>query len=213
MQRINILLTFCLLAFFSCKENAEYKLPFYNTADFTPHWLKKNDSRLHDVHTVPSFSFTDQNGKIITDAELKGKIYIADFFFTRCAGICPKMTNNMSKVADAFKSDTAFAILSHSVTPEYDNAAVLKEYAKKKNITARNWHLLTGDKDDIYSIARRGYFAEMKDGYSKGSDAFLHTENFILIDKHGRIRGIYNGTLEVEVNDMIEHVRVLQKED
>jgi protein SCO1 len=213
MRKISFYISMIVVAFSSCKNKEEYKLPFYASAEFTPIWAKKNDSVLKNIHAIPAFSFTDQNNKIITDKSVEGKIYVADFFFTRCSGICPKMTNNMSKVAVAFMHDSTLVLLSHSVTPEYDDVKALKEYEKKKNITAINWHLLTGSKDDIYSIARTGYFAEMKDGYSKNSNEFLHTENFVLIDKHGRIRGIYNGTLEVEVNDLIDHIKILQKEE
>src|SRR5688572_22497674 len=146
MRRINLFISLLLFFLSSCKNEDEYKLPFYASAEFTPIWAKKNDTVLQRIHTIPSFSFTDQNNKIVTDKNVEGKIYVADFFFTRCAGICPKMTNNMSKVAEAFNKDSSLVLLSHSVTPEYDDVKALKEYEKKKNITWSNWHLLTGNK-------------------------------------------------------------------
>jgi protein SCO1/2 len=213
MKPANIFYFFVCLLLISCKEKkTAYQLPFYTTADFTPHWYDHNDTALKNIHTVPEFSFINQDGNTFTSNEVKNKIYVADFFFTRCAGICPKMTTNMNKVAAAFPNDTALMILSHSVTPELDDPATLKTYASTKNIHTGQWQLLTGDKNEIYTIARKGYFAEQKKGFDKDTATFLHTENFVLVDKHGRLRGVYNGTLETEVNDLIEHIKLLKAE-
>jgi protein SCO1 len=196
----------------SCQQKNSNKLPYFNTPDFTPLWLN-NASAIASIHTIPSFAFTDQNSKTITNKDVSGKIYVTDFFFTRCTSICPKMTTNMSKVSSAFANDNDVIILSHSVTPQSDSVSVLKNYALQKNIINENWHLLTGTKQDIYKIARQGYFADESLGYNKDTSEFLHTENFILVDKHGRIRGVYNGTIELEVDQLIEHIRLLKEED
>jgi protein SCO1 len=123
------------------------------------------------------------------------------------------MTTNMSKVSSAFANDDNVVILSHTVTPERDSVSVLKKYALTKSISNKNWHLLTGNKQDIYRIARKGYFADESLGYNKDTSEFLHTENFILVDKHGRIRGVYNGTIELEVDQLIQHIKLLKEEE
>jgi len=188
------------------------ELPYFNTPDFTPTWPAKNTEEYEKMHTIPAFNFTDQFGKAISNKTVRGKIYVADFFFTRCGSICPKMTDNMSAVANTFIHNDTVMILSHSVTPELDNVDVLKAYAQHKKITNPNWHLLTGDRDQIYAIARRGYFADDAIGYNKDVSQFLHTENFILVDKHGRIRGVYNGTIMFEVENLIRHIKILERE-
>jgi protein SCO1 len=210
MKAVCILLaTICL----SCSSERKNALPYFDSPDFTPRFLTTTEAASAITHTIPAFSFTDQNARTITANDVKGKIYVVDFFFTRCAGICPKMTDNMSKVAAAFSTDSEVMILSHSVTPEADSIAALKQYAQAKNITQANWHLLTGNKDEIYTIARKGYFADERLGFSKDTSEFLHTENFILVDRGGRIRGVYNGTLALETESLIRHIQLLKKED
>lgn len=210
MKYISLIIFF---SWVSCSPGKQSKLPYFNSPDFTPQFLTPAEASEKITHVIPAFSFTDQDGKTITRSDVKGKIYVADFFFTRCTGICPRMTANMSKVATAFASDKEIVILSHSVTPDLDPVATLKKYAEAKNITQSNWHLLTGDKSEIYTIARKGYFADERLGFSKDTTEFLHTENFILVDKHGRIRGVYNGTLELETDNLIQHISILKQED
>jgi protein SCO1/2 len=194
------------------KKTEAVKLPYFNTPDFTPTWAEPGTAAYQNLHIIPAFSFTDQDGKNITDATVADKIYVVDFFFTRCQNICPKMTGNMGKVATAFLNDPKVLMLSHSVTPELDNISVLKNYAKLKNVSNPNWHLLTGDKKQIYDIARRGYFADNAIGYNKDFSEFLHTENFILVDRHRHIRGVYNGTIDFEVDNLVRHIKLLEKE-
>jgi len=196
----------------SCKEVKKEQLPFYNTPDFTPQWLSSTDKEYASIHTIAPFSFIDQHGETMTNKNVEGKIYVANFFFTTCAGICPRMMNNLKKVQKAFQNDKGVMILSHSVLPETDSAQRLNAYAKRFDI-GYNWFLLTGNKDAIYKIARQSYFADEETGYNKSSKEFLHTENCILIDKMGRIRGVYNATLELEMNKLIQHIRMLQQGD
>lgn len=203
----------CIACTYACSQTRTEELPYFNTPDFTPLWMSTADATGKRIHTIPPFSFTDQNGKTITQKDVDGKVYVADFFFTKCTGICPKMTTNMSKVSKAFMNDEEVAILSHSVTPEADSVGVLKRYAQTKNIVNANWHLLTGNKQSIYSIARKGYFADESLGFNKDTSEFLHTENFVLVDKHGRIRGVYNGTIELEVDRLIKHIAILKNEE
>lgn len=201
---------FCITA---CKHvNNQTGLPYFNTPDFTPLWLDKDSYAYQTLHKIPSFSFTDQNGQTVNNATVKHKIYVVDFFFTRCGNICPRMTDNLSAVAKTFVNDPGVLILSHSVTPELDNPAVLKKYAQMKNITNPNWHLLTGNRTDIYNIARKGYFADELLGFNKDTTQFLHTENFVLVDGNGHIRGVYNGTIPFEVQNLIGHIKKLKLE-
>jgi protein SCO1/2 len=203
----------------SCKEEkqqpieqiVQHKLPFYTTADFTPHWMSDSDS-FKNIHSIPSFSFIDQNGKTITDKTFDDKIYIADFFFTTCPGICKKLTTNLTTVQKEFANDNNVLILSHSVTPDADSVSRLKEYAKQYGVISNKWYLVTGNKDSIYNIARQSYFADEDMGFQKNANDFLHTENMLLIDKHKRIRGIYKGTSPLEIQDMIKDIKLLQQE-
>jgi len=188
-------------------------LPFINRPDFTPEWIEASSPAYKNIHTIPAFSFSNQNGEAVTEKTVEGKIYAADFIFTRCGSICPKMTSNMSKVQEAFKDDADVLLLSHSVTPDIDSVSVLKNYAEAKGIISGKWHLLTGNKDEIYSLARQQYFAGDTIGYYQTGNEFLHTENVILLDGHRRIRGVYNGTLPLEMERMIEDIRILKKEN
>ncbi|MEO6524718.1 MAG: SCO family protein [Mucilaginibacter sp.] len=207
-----ILFLMVLLSACSPKKTEQATLPYFDTPDFTPIWLNKNTDAYQNLHTIPAFSFTDQDGNNVSDMTVENKIYVVDFFFTRCGSICPKMTTNMGKVAKAFSKDRNVMMLSHSVTPELDNAMVLKKYAEVKGIKNPNWHLLTGDKKQIYDIARKGYFADNAIGYNKDASEFLHTENFILVDKHRHIRGVYNGTIDFEVDNLVRHIKLLERE-
>jgi len=187
-------------------------LPFYTAPDFTPQWIESRSKQADTLHTIASFSFTDQNGNTITDKTVANKIYVADFFFTACPGICPKLTKNLKMVQDAFMNDDGIVLLSHSVTPDKDVPAVLKKYAVNYEVNDKRWHLLTGNKDSIYSIARKSYFADEDLGIQKNSSDFLHTENILLIDRHRHIRGVYKGTSAAEMNNLIADIKILKEE-
>jgi len=198
----------------ACKgKTGSESLPFINQPDFTPEWIEKSDPAYSTIHSVPAFSFIDQDGMTVTEQTVEDKIYVTDFFFTRCGSICPRMTTNMKSLQDKFKDNKDVIFLSHSVTPELDSVQALKNYAEEKGVISGKWHLLTGDKEAIYSLARKEYFAGDTIGYYKTEDDFLHTENFILVDKHRRIRGVYNGTLAVEMDRLVEDINTLLKEE
>ncbi|MEJ7609886.1 MAG: SCO family protein [Ferruginibacter sp.] len=192
--------------------DSSLRLPYYTTADFTPHWLKNNEEVPVEAHTIPEFSFTDQAGRIISQQTTNDKIYLANFFFTSCRGICPKLSNNLKIVQDALLKDEQVLILSHSVMPEADDVIALQRYAKNYGVINKRWHLLTGNKDSIYTIARQSYFADEDMGMQKTKDDFLHTENILLIDKHRHIRGIYKGTSQLEMQAIIEDINILVRE-
>jgi protein SCO1/2 len=203
-----------LFLFAACKQKPkEQGLPFINKPDFTPEWIAEDDPSYGSIHRIPSFSFTDQDGNTVTEQTVEGKIYVADFFFTKCGSICPKMTGNMGLLQDKFKNDDGVLLLSHSVTPEQDSVPVLKKYAEAKGVISSKWHLLTGNVDDIYRLAKKEYYAGDTVGYYQANREFLHTENFILIDRHRRIRGVYNGTVELEIERLADDIATLKKED
>ena len=166
---------FCLIVLAACNNatnnNTEQikdslvTLPFFNQPDWTPEWIGETDSAYKNIHAIPSFSFLDQNGKVVNENLVNGKIYVANFFFTKCRNICPKMTNNMHLLQESFKDDTSILLLSHSVTPETDDVKVLNKYAIENKVDAAKWHLLTGDKKAIYSLAKQQYFAGDTVGY------------------------------------------------
>jgi protein SCO1/2 len=222
MQKYGGFFIFCLIALGACnnatnsnmvqKKDSLVSLPFFNQPDWTPEWIGETDSAYKNIHAIPSFSFLDQNGIVVDENLVNGKIYVANFFFTKCRNICPKMTNNMYLLQESFKEDTSILLLSHSVTPETDDVKVLNKYALDNKVDAAKWHLLTGDKKAIYGLAKQQYFAGDTVGYYQSGNEFLHTENFILVDQHRRIRGVYNGTLPVEINRIIEDIAILKSE-
>lgn len=194
------------------KTDSLVPLPFFNHPDWTPAWINKEDSGYNQIHSIPSFSFEDQEGNNFTEADVEGKIYVANFFYTKCRGICPKMTTNMSLLQEAYKNDSTIVLLSHSVTPEIDSIAVLKNYAILNKVDSKKWHLLTGDKNEIYALAKQQYFAGDSVGFYQTGNEFLHTENFILVDQKRRIRGVYNGTLLLEIDRIKEDIQTLKLE-
>lgn len=188
-------------------------LPYYNTPDFTPIFLGSPSEADEEIsHVIDSFSFTDQENEEITQKDIEGKIHVANFIFTSCGSICPTMTRHLKLVQDEFRSDTTVVLLSYSVTPWIDTVDKLKIFADKNGVNSTNWHLLTGKKTEIYTLARQSYFAEEDLGFTKDSTEFLHTEHVLLVDKNKRIRGIYNGTLQLEAAQLIDDIKTLAKE-
>ncbi|MCI4667334.1 MAG: SCO family protein [Bacteroidia bacterium] len=187
-------------------------LPFFSEASFTPNWLDPSDPLLENFHQIPPFEMINQDGETITEKTFEGKIYVVDFFFTSCPGICSKMTENMGVVQEAFMDDDEVLLMSHSVTPRKDSVSVLKAYADARNVVSGKWHLVTGDQKEIYSLGRKQYFVEEDLGLQKKENEFLHTENFILVDHKRRIRGIYNGLTKVSIQQLIEDIKSLKQE-
>lgn len=187
-------------------------LPYFNDETFTPHWIKPNSNQKKKFHKIPDFTLINQLGDTISQKTFRNKIYITDFFFTSCPGICPQMTSNMYKIQQEFLKDDDVLLLSHSVTPTKDSVSVLKNYAKQNDVIDNKWHLVTGSKTQIYNLGRNHYFVENDLGEAKDIDDFLHTENFLLIDKNKHIRGIYNGLNRASVAQLIIDIKALQAE-
>ncbi len=162
-------------------------------------------------HKIADFTLVNQNGRTITQKDYKDKIYIADFFFTTCQTICPIMTNHMVNIQKKIINDNDVMLLSHSVTPDIDSVAQLKRYALKKGVNDKKWNLVTGDKKEIYKLARKSYLA-VKDNGDGGPFDMVHTENFMLIDKKRQIRGFYDGTNEEDIDRLLNDLEILKKE-
>ncbi|MEM9363013.1 MAG: SCO family protein [Bacteroidota bacterium] len=186
------------------------KLPVYQPSmvsqelvDSTLHYKKK-------YHTIADFELINQNGVSITEKDYTNKIYVADFFFTTCPSICPIMTKNMAEIQGSILNDSEVMLLSHSVTPDIDSVAQLKKYALEKGVMDSKWNLVTGDKKQIYELARKSYLAVKTDG-DGGPYDMIHTENFILVDKERRIRGFYDGTNTEEIEKLLGDIQILKK--
>lgn len=187
-------------------------LPIYNPADVNPELVDSTVQYVARQHKIADFSFINQNGKVITQKDYKGKIYVADFFFTTCQSICPIMTTNMVDVQKAILNNPKVMLLSHTVTPEIDSVPVLKKYALEKGVIDHKWNLVTGDKKDIYSMARKSYLV-VKLGKPNELYDMVHTENFVLVDTQRRVRGFYDGTKKEEINRLIDDINWLCEND
>lgn len=187
------------------------KLPVYNPVDVNPLLVDDAVRHISKDHKIANFSLINQNGSTITQNNFKNKIYVADFFFTRCQTICPVMTTNMAELQEYFKNDDEVKFLSHSVTPIMDSVPVLKAYADKKGVIDGKWDITTGSKKHIYELARKSYFAVLDEG-DGGDQDFIHTEQFILVDKKRQIRGFYDGTDKNEMQRIIDDIDLLKKE-
>ena len=204
---------------FSCNEQKKDKeteeketLPFYNTPDFDAEWIPKNDVRYSKIHQIDTFALSNQQGHIITKDSLDGKIYVANFFFSICPTICPKMMGNLAILQKTFAQNPDIKLVSFSVMPWVDSVSKLKKYGDDRHINPAKWYLLTGNKAKIYTLARQSYFAEKGLGIQKTTTQFLHTESMLLIDKKARIRGIYNATQVVDIERITHDINVLLKE-
>ena len=185
-------------------------LPIYSPADVNPELVDTTVQYIAKNHLIADFSFTNQNGKTITQKDYEGKIYVADFFFTTCKSICPKMTTNLVDVQKAFLNNPKVKLLSFSVMPDIDSVSVLKDYAELNGVVDSKWNLVTGDKKAIYTMARKSYLA-VKQGKPEEQYDMVHTENFVLVDSKKRVRGFYDGTKKEEIQRLIEDINWLLK--
>ena len=193
-------------------KNKKEVLPFYNTADFTAEWIDETDSKYNHIHTIDTFTMHNQLGHIFTSDSLKGKIYVANFFFSICPSICPKMANNLKLLQDKFADNSAVNLVSFSVMPWVDSVGKLKLYGQNLGINPTQWHLLTGNKERTYTLGRQSFFAEKTEGLKKDSSDFLHTETMLLIDTKARIRGVYSATELKDIDRATEDIKALLKE-
>ena len=188
----------------------EPKLKIYQPNDVHPDLVDTTLQHVKKYHRIADFLLINQEGDTVTQDTFKDRIYVVDFFFTTCATICPIMTEHMGQIQDKIKDDPSILLLSHSVTPEIDTVAQLKRYADKKGVIPGKWHLVTGDKKQIYDLARKSYLVAKDQPYSPYD--LLHTENFVLIDPQRRIRGFYDGTDPEAIETLMRDIAILKKE-
>ncbi len=186
------------------------KLRIYQPSDVAPELVDTTLQHVKKYHEIADFALINQEGDTVTQDTFKDRIYVADFFFTTCATICPVMTEHMGQIQDKIKDDPRVLLLSHTVTPEIDTVAQLKKYALSKGVIPGKWHLVTGDKKQIYDLARKSYLVAKDQPYSPYD--LVHTENFVLIDPQRRIRGFYDGTDPRAIETLIDDIAILKKE-
>lgn len=200
----SLFITGCLaLALQGCIEKKEERLPIFGEKEITA-----TDTL---YHTIGNFSLVNQDSVTVTDESLRGRIYVADFFFTSCRTICPVMKTQMLRVYQALEDDPEVLLVSHTIDPDYDTVALLHDYAERLGVKSNKWHFLTGQKDSIYYLAQTSYFATAMEDESD-PDGFIHSGAFLLIDKKGRIRGKYDGTKENEVDKLLDDIAILKEE-
>ena len=187
------------------------RLPVYQPASVNNELVDSTIVHKINYHKISDFSLTNQNGEIVTQKKYDNKIYVADFFFTTCQSICPIMTKNMKDLQDKLIEDSGVLLLSHTVFPEIDSVEILKKYAINNSVIDSKWDLVTGDKKEIYDLARKSYLAAKDNNFSEYD--LIHTENFVLIDKKKQIRGFYDGTDKEEINRLINDIKILKKSD
>lgn len=187
-------------------------LPIFSPADVNPELVDSLVEHIKINHRIADWEFTNQNGKKVSHNDYEGKIYVADFFFTTCPTICPIMTDNMVWLQDQIKDFSDVMLLSHSVTPDIDTPEVLKKYALEKGVNDKVWNLVTGDKKDIFYIARQSYLA-VKTGSPEELYDMVHTENFILVDQKRRIRGFYDGTKQEDMHKLLDDISFLKSKE
>ena len=206
-----LVLSIIIISIFYSILKVEKPLPIYQPAMVNNEMVDSTIQHQINYHKIADFSLINQNGDTITQNDYKDKIYVADFFFTTCQTICPIMTNHMVQIQKELLNDTEIMLLSHSVTPEIDDVKQLKRYALEKGVNDKKWNLVTGDKRQIYELARKSYMA-VKDNGDGGPFDMIHTENFMLIDKKQQIRGYYDGTNPKEITRLIKDIKRLKKE-
>lgn len=188
------------------------KLPVFQPNMVNAELVDSTKLHIKKYHTIADFGLLNQNGDTITQKNYENKIYIADFFFTTCPTICPIMTDNMIKLQEILKDQDDVLLLSHTVTPEIDSVPVLKAYAEKKGVNDAKWNMVTGDKQQIYDLARKSYLVAKYEPFDGVYD-MIHTENFVLVDTRRRIRGFYDGTDWEEMERLLKDLVILQSED
>jgi len=196
----------------SCKTNdSKTSLPIFGSRKAVTKTVNGQSVTDTVYQTIPKFSFVNQYGDSISNKNLDGKIYVADFFFTTCPSICPMMARNLLTVYNTFKSKDDFKILSHSIDPKHDSVPVLKKYADKLGVSGNTWWFVQGKKEDVYTIAEKNYLVAVKQD-STAAGGYVHQGYFVLVDKQKRVRGAYDGTDPKQVDQLIADIKTLQAE-
>ena len=213
---ILVVLIICVaISYTMLQKSTQDPLPIINPTDLKKELVDPELLTVGQGHTIGDFSFTNQDGRTITQKEIENKVFVAEYFFSTCKSICPIMNQQMQRIQKQFKGNKNIKLLSFTVDPEIDNAETLKTYASQHGYEKGQWHFLTGSKSSLYSLARKSFFvlkpAEATNIGDAGSD-FIHTNNFVLVDKKKRIRGYYDGTNSVEITELIQDIELLLNE-
>ena len=206
-----LILSIIIISIFYSILKPKKVLPIYQPARVNSEMVDSTIQHVSKYHKIADFNLINQNGETITQEDYKDKIYVADFFFTTCQTICPIMTDHMSQIQSEILNDDDIMLLSHSVTPDIDSVAQLKQYALKKGVNDSKWNLVTGDKKHIYELARKSYLAVKDNGNGDAYD-MIHTENFMLVDKKRQIRGFYDGTNSDDIDRLLQDIKTLKEE-
>jgi len=211
VRRATLALVLPILAMSACRtaHDGESDLPYYRSAAMTPEWLSAAEADAPDTHRVAAFHMSDQNGRAVTEGAFAGRVTVVHFFFTTCGDVCPSTTRNIAKLLRELRGNERVQVLSYSVAPERDSVGALREFAAMHHITDPRWRLLTGPRSDVERLARESYFVRLGDGSSYGVATIAHTESLLLVDGRGRLRGVYAGTLMLEVDRLKEDVQRL----
>jgi protein SCO1 len=207
---INWAMLVLMLLLSACSRQEQSSIPYFSDSDLSPTWKQHSDVQPSTVRSVGAFSFVDQENEIVSNESLRGKPYVASFFFVDCTNVCPTLKTRLTVVQQQFSADQ-LSIVSHSVAPETDTVQRLSNYSKVNEINPEKWHLVTGNKDQIIQLATERYGAELTNQSGQGNleSDYLHTEILYLVDREGYLRGMYNGTLQLEVERLIEDATVL----
>jgi protein SCO1/2 len=201
-----------LLGAMGCTGQRASRIPFYRSAELKPEWLSGADAADTSLHHIAPFRAVNQSGMAVTEKDLEGKLTIAHFFFTRCGDVCPTTTHRIDYLLRSLSRDAVVQVLSYSVTPDRDSVAALRAFAAEQHITDTRWHLLTGVHPSIQELARQSFFVRLGKDTTYGVASIAHTETVVLIDGRGRIRGVYAGTLQLEVDRLREDLIALTEE-
>lgn len=196
-----------LLSTSACKSRES--LPVYTDAELTPLWLSASASANPRLHRIQEFRFTNQRANTVTAESMRGRVTVVNFFYTRCQGVCPKTIPNLASVLSEFPGDQRIQIFSHSVTPEADSVGALSKFARERGISDSRWNLLTGPEESVASVAKESYLVNLRDGTSYGVKDLAHTETVLLIDQQRRIRGVYSGTLQLDIDRLTDDIKTL----
>lgn len=208
-----ILLVFVVGVYVSIKiQEPEFSLPILSPSDLNPALVEDSIQSVGMDHFVGEFSLISQDGDTITSGDVQNDIRIVNYFFTTCPGICRDMARNLRKIQTRYLSNNAVKIMSHSAMPEYDSPRVLSDYGRRNQVNSKRWLLLTGEPSLLNDLARTSYFTVLKEGEGWDEHSFIHTENLVLIDHRGRLRGYYDGTSEDQTDLLIDHIKLLLQE-
>lgn len=200
-----------LVAGGACRDTPHEGLPYYRSPELAPEWVSASAAARPAMHRIPAFSVRNQRGEVVTERALRGRVTLVHFFYASCGRVCPRAVGNVQRLLRGRPADSTFQVLSYTVQPERDSVAALADYAAHHDITDARWQLLTAPWPAVETLARTGYFVNLRDGASYGTDDLAHTETLVLVDQDARIRGVYNATLALDMDQIARDVETLER--